>query len=67
MLWLSSKANPILPETTDCIQSKDYLYTKPDSLANLDSSAKLQPSPAVLGMNRDEDLSAVRRGTRLIP
>jgi hypothetical protein len=31
MLWLSSKANPILPETTDCIQSTDYLHTKPDA------------------------------------
>jgi hypothetical protein len=29
MLWRSSKANPILPETTDCIQSTDYLHTKP--------------------------------------
>src|ERR1700683_379226 len=29
MLWQSSKANPILPETTDCIQSTDYLHTKP--------------------------------------
>jgi hypothetical protein len=31
-------ANPILPKTTDCIQSTDYLHTKPDLLANLDSS-----------------------------
>jgi hypothetical protein len=30
MLWQSSKASPILSETTDCIQSTDYLYTKPD-------------------------------------
>jgi hypothetical protein len=34
MLWQSSKANPILSETTDCIQSTDYLHTKPDLLAN---------------------------------
>jgi hypothetical protein len=40
MLWLSSKANPILPETTDCIQFADYLHTKPDWLARLDSSVK---------------------------
>jgi hypothetical protein len=26
--WESSKANPNLPETTDCIESTDYLYTK---------------------------------------
>ena len=32
MLWQSSKANPILSETTDCIQSADYLYTKRDLL-----------------------------------
>jgi hypothetical protein len=38
MLWQSSKANPILSETTDCIQSTDYLHTKPDLLVNLDSS-----------------------------
>jgi hypothetical protein len=37
MLWQSSKANPILSETTDCIQSTEYLHTKPDLLANLDS------------------------------
>jgi len=36
--WQSSKANPILSETTDCIQSTDYLYTKRDLLVNLDSS-----------------------------
>jgi hypothetical protein len=36
--WRSSKANPILSETTDCIQSTDYLHTKSDLLANLDSS-----------------------------
>jgi hypothetical protein len=35
MLWQSSKANPILSETTDCIQSTDYLHTKPHLLANL--------------------------------
>jgi hypothetical protein len=29
MLWQSSKAHPILSETTDCIQPTDYLYTKP--------------------------------------
>jgi hypothetical protein len=34
----SSKADPILSETTDCKQSTDYLHTKPDLLANLDSS-----------------------------
>jgi hypothetical protein len=34
MPWQSSKANPILSETTDCIQSTDYLHTKPDLLAN---------------------------------
>ncbi len=37
MLWQSSKANPILSETTDCIQP-DYLHTKLDLLAKLDSS-----------------------------
>jgi hypothetical protein len=39
MLWLSSKANLILPETTDCIQSTNYPYTKRGLLVNLDSSA----------------------------
>jgi hypothetical protein len=38
MLWQSTKANPILSETTDRIQSTDYLHTKPDLLANLDSA-----------------------------
>jgi hypothetical protein len=27
MLWQSSKANPILSQTTDCIQSTDYLHS----------------------------------------
>ena len=35
MLLAITQANPILPETTVCIQSTDYLYTKPDLLANL--------------------------------
>jgi hypothetical protein len=43
MLWQSSKANPILSETTDCVQSTDHLYTKQDLLVNLDSSDS-QPS-----------------------
>jgi hypothetical protein len=43
MLWQSSKANPILYETTDCIQSTDFLHSKPDLLVNLDSSDS-QPS-----------------------
>ena len=38
MLWQSSKANPILSETTDCTPSTDDLYTKRDLLVNLDSS-----------------------------
>jgi hypothetical protein len=38
MLWQSSKANPILSQTTDCIQSTDYLHSKPDLVVNLDSS-----------------------------
>jgi hypothetical protein len=37
MLWQLSKANPILSEATDCIQSTDYLHSKPDLLVNLDS------------------------------
>jgi hypothetical protein len=37
------QGQPILSETTDCIQSTDYLHTKPDSLANLDSFGS-QPS-----------------------
>ena len=36
------KANPILSETTDCIQSTDYLHSKPDLLVNLDSSGVLR-------------------------
>jgi hypothetical protein len=43
MLWQSSKADPILSETADCIQSTDYLHTKPDLLPNLDSSGPHQP------------------------
>jgi hypothetical protein len=38
MLWQSSKANPIPSETTNCIQSTDYLHYRPELLANLDSS-----------------------------
>ena len=34
----ATKANPILSEISDCIQSTDYLYTKRDLLVNLDSS-----------------------------
>ena len=37
MLWQSSKANPILFESTACMHSTDYLYTKRDLLVNLDS------------------------------
>jgi hypothetical protein len=44
MLLAIIQGNPILSETTDCIQSTDYLHTKPDLLANLDSSDS-QPSP----------------------
>jgi hypothetical protein len=40
--WRSSKPNPILSETTDYTQSTDYLYTKPDLLVNLDSTAHLR-------------------------
>ena len=36
--WQSSKANPILSETTDSTKSTDYLHSKPDLLVNLDSS-----------------------------
>ena len=40
--WQSSKANPILSETIDCIQSTDYLYTKPDLLLNLRMFASME-------------------------
>ena len=49
MLWQSSKANPIHCETTDCIQSTDYLHTKPDLLVNLDSSVLKVAQDTVLG------------------
>jgi hypothetical protein len=52
MLWLSSKANPILPETTDCIQSTDHLHAKPDLLAHLDSSVKRVAQDYVLGYSQ---------------
>jgi hypothetical protein len=56
MLGQSPKANPILSETTDCIQSSDYLHSKPDLLVNLDSSAR-----------KDRNLTETILGRRLPP
>jgi hypothetical protein len=56
MLWQSSNTNPILSETTDCIQSTDYLHTKPDLLGNLDSSAE-SSEDAVPGTLKNHDQS----------
>jgi hypothetical protein len=56
MLWQSSKANPILPEATDCIQSTDYLHTKPHLLATLDSSdSELSLRVCVIAGPKEED------------
>jgi hypothetical protein len=46
MLLAIIQGYPILSETTDCIQSTDYWYAKPDLLVNLGKSGDPNFSPA---------------------
>jgi hypothetical protein len=41
MLWAIIQGQTDLSETTDCVQSTDYLYTKRDLPVKLDSSDRL--------------------------
>src|SRR5271156_6374330 len=60
--WRSSKANTILSENTDCIQSTDYLYTKRDLLVWTALAENRRPYGTQVGVSSSHaDSSALVR------